>query len=756
MGVKILTEVDMNMLQYESSIVIGNSDKIPAEKCDVLYEAGTNFTDTFNLACETAREKGVRTIKLLQGEYLCETEMVLDNELYDGISIIGRGMPNIINPDSSVFVMAILDISMNIDGVKFGAGNGGSSLSLNSSTGTIKLNNIITEGDIEAGGQNITISNSTIESLTILRGTRYSFISGNIITTLTDLTEDDNIGIIEPNNVINGNIIDGVPQVTGSSIIVDDAMSSTSENPVQNKVVKNYIDIVDTKASDAEDKAKSALTKSQANSLSIESIEKALPDYAKTSDVNLSVTAHNTSRASHNDIRQLVTDLTDRLNALANSDDTTLDQMSEVVAYIKNNKSLIEGITNSKVSVTDIIDNLTSSVSNKPLSAKQGVELKKLIDAIKVPAKLSELSDDATHRLVTDTEKQTWNGKLGQSDLESAVDTALSEAKASGEFDGTSVTVSSVSESTEDGGSNVVTFSDGKTLTIKNGKKGAKGDKGDDYVLTETDKAELVQMVIESLGGNPVFGYVDKNNNVILSGSLADGTYSVKYEMEDGTIDIGNLVLDSNVYYSVTSTLTNCKNSNSTREVVEGSAYSATITANDGYELKTVTVTMGGQNVSVSGGVINIANVTGNIVITAVAEEITVAEPTNFADPTSADWKTGYRLTTNIDQVTALTGGVVTNYITVQHGDVVEVSGINFEDGNNRQAWKFGGDYTAITKASSMVSSASFSNVSYNSNKLTCTIAAPQSSNMQIRFSGLPTGTSEDVIINITRNGVLL
>lgn len=43
---------------------------------------------------------------------------------------------------------------------------------------------------------------------------------------------------------------------------------------------------------------------------------------------------------------------------------------------------------------------------------------------------------------------------------------------------GTSVTVSNVSESTEDGGNNVVTFSDGKTLTVKNGKTGATGAAG--------------------------------------------------------------------------------------------------------------------------------------------------------------------------------------------------------------------------------------------------------------------------------------
>lgn len=44
--------------------------------------------------------------------------------------------------------------------------------------------------------------------------------------------------------------------------------------------------------------------------------------------------------------------------------------------------------------------------------------------------------------------------------------------------DGTSVTVASVTESTADGGSNVVKFSDGKSVTIKNGSKGSTGATG--------------------------------------------------------------------------------------------------------------------------------------------------------------------------------------------------------------------------------------------------------------------------------------
>lgn len=92
--------------------------------------------------------------------------------------------------------------------------------------------------------------------------------------------------------------------------------------------------------------------------------------------------SHNSSGSSHDDIRSLVSGLTTRLNALADSDDTTLDQLSEIVAYIKNNKSLIDNVTTGKVNVADIVDTLTSTSVNKPLSAKQGKVLKDLMDAL--------------------------------------------------------------------------------------------------------------------------------------------------------------------------------------------------------------------------------------------------------------------------------------------------------------------------------------------------------------------------------------
>lgn len=94
------------------------------------------------------------------------------------------------------------------------------------------------------------------------------------------------------------------------------------------------------------------------------------------------VSQHNTDATSHNDLRLALQELSDRINAALDSDDTTLDQMSEVVAYIKSNKSLIDAITTSKVNVSDIVNNLTTDISNKPLSAAQGVALKELINAL--------------------------------------------------------------------------------------------------------------------------------------------------------------------------------------------------------------------------------------------------------------------------------------------------------------------------------------------------------------------------------------
>ena len=105
---------------------------------------------------------------------------------------------------------------------------------------------------------------------------------------------------------------------------------------------------------------------------------------------------------------------------------------------------------------------------------------------------------------------------------------------------GTSVNVSYVSESTASGGTNVVTFSDGKKINIKNGINGTDGKdgktpvKGTDYWTTE-DQAAIVQQILDTMGMS-VFGRVDANNNIYLTGALDDGTYTLKYEDAQGNV----------------------------------------------------------------------------------------------------------------------------------------------------------------------------------------------------------------------------
>lgn len=81
------------------------------------------------------------------------------------------------------------------------------------------------------------------------------------------------------------------------------------------------------------------------------------------------------------------------------------------------------------------------------------------------------------------------------------------------------------------------------------GAAGATPVKGVDY-WTSADQESIVQQVIAALG-TPVFGTVDAQNNIILSGNLADGTYVIKYEDAEGNLtEIGTLKSASGPKYT--------------------------------------------------------------------------------------------------------------------------------------------------------------------------------------------------------------
>ena len=96
------------------------------------------------------------------------------------------------------------------------------------------------------------------------------------------------------------------------------------------------------------------------------------------------------------------------------------------------------------------------------------------------------------------------------------------------------------------------------------GEKGDQGEKGDpgepgkdgdspvrgtDY-WTKEDQAAILEQVFATLA-TPVFGTVDEENNIILSGTLVSGTYTLKYEDAEGNLEvIGTLTTEGAITYT--------------------------------------------------------------------------------------------------------------------------------------------------------------------------------------------------------------
>lgn len=99
-----------------------------------------------------------------------------------------------------------------------------------------------------------------------------------------------------------------------------------------------------------------------------------------------------------------------------------------------------------------------------------------------------------------------------------------------------------------------------------------------------------------------VIGTLDESDNILLSGNLADGTYTLKYEMEDGS------------YTTV-----------------------------------------------------------GTLEVGAIPEPEPIK---NLAEPTSADWQEGYRLSLSSGSTSVLAGHTTTNYISCKTGDILRVKGL--------------------------------------------------------------------------------
>lgn len=107
-----------------------------------------------------------------------------------------------------------------------------------------------------------------------------------------------------------------------------------------------------------------------------------------------------------------------------------------------------------------------------------------------------------------------------------------------------------------------------------------------------------------------------------VSGGTTDGS-AISVEMRfNGEPFLGDAWATAPTNFVVQQSLLNVTSSYVAPSVISGQAFSATLTADTGYTLAGVVVTMGGEDITAtaySAGVVTIASVSGNIVITASA-----------------------------------------------------------------------------------------------------------------------------------------
>ena len=308
----------------------------------------------------------------------------------------------------------------------------------------------------------------------------------------------------------------------------------------------------------------------------------------------------------------------------------------------------------------ELVNELVSKAPVKSVNGKTGAvklsadDVGALPNTTDIPTALADLLTDATHRVVTDTEKQAWNNKSEfsgkYSDLTGKPDIPTVPSKISAfENDKGYLTEhqdlsayakktdiptvpTKTSQLTNDSGfltqhqslSGYAKTADHYTKTESDNKYQPKGN----YLTQHQDISGKADKTGLSLGiasdgliylfvdGVPVgtgipqgqsgdvFGYVDENNTIVLQGTLAEENYTIKYEKEDGTIiDIGELELEAKPQYTnlATTFATGRLNSSGT---VDASTTAATtvedyIQFNPNDVVRIKGLTLGGYNVAI-------------------------------------------------------------------------------------------------------------------------------------------------------------
>lgn len=282
------------------------------------------------------------------------------------------------------------------------------------------------------------------------------------------------------------------------------------------------------------------------------------------------------------------------------------------------------------------------------------------------------------------------------------------------------------------------------------------------FVAVGSDgKLTLVEPPEGGLSGD-VVGNLDESNNILLQGDIANGTYTLNWLRADGTIaaGAGSLIVSAIQTFAITKTLSNCTASGAT-EIRSGGSATVTITANSGYTLPDSIIVSGASYTwNKSNGQIILSNPTSDVAITVTAEKTI----TNFAEynaTNTSDWSTwinnaraGSDGTYRSDTFSEGNGTpVVSNYIEVQNGDIVEFEGFYVTPKSSivYNSSKTILQSSALTNLTSYLSNVSIDGANYKGQ-----FTINNSNVKYIRLGGYIALDKFDISIKIKRNGVYL
>lgn len=299
-----------------------------------------------------------------------------------------------------------------------------------------------------------------------------------------------------------------------------------------------------------------------------------------------------------------------------------------------------------------IVDNLNSDSSTSALSAKQGKALNNKIPtkSIVEGGKLYLAKEDGT-KLDSGTELPA--GGTGTSYDDTEIKTDINTIK--------------TDLGTEE-----------LTTTAKD-IKGAVNEVTAQYKeIAKQIGDETLQTTAQDLKGaiNEVFQYASNGKTLIAQAITGKGvatsntdtfqTMATNIGLISGKVTGKILTLDNKKYtlseddngnitatiikFSITNKLTNVSNSNSAIQIDYGNSYSATITANSGYGITSISITMGGVDITstaFNNNEINISKVTGDLIISISATEtLTISNIANITQTPNTEFYIEY--TTNI------------------------------------------------------------------------------------------------------------